>query len=153
MEVFEIIDKNGPECQMDEKMLPADSFVSIQSERDIMAARQKAREASKMIGFSLLDQSRIITLISELARNIFNYADEGRIYINIVKGRGMKGLIIHAIDRGPGIRDVSQALEQGFSTSGSLGAGLPAVKRMADEFLIQTVPGKGTWVKITKWLN
>ncbi|WP_240035357.1 anti-sigma regulatory factor [Neobacillus notoginsengisoli] len=119
-----------------------------------MSARQEAREVSKTLGFSMFNQSRIITLISELARNIFKYAGKGYIVIEIIKNQnGCLGLKIQAIDCGPGIMDVNQALRQGYSTSGSLGAGLPAVKRMADEFSIQTGKGKGTCVNITKWLN
>ncbi|WP_053368714.1 anti-sigma regulatory factor [Bacillus sp. FJAT-27245] len=119
-----------------------------------MSARRIARELAKELGFSAFDQSRIITLISELARNIFKYAGQGYISIETIKGRnGATGVKIHAVDCGPGILNVNRAMEQGYSTSGSLGAGLPAIKRMADEFSIQTAEGKGTYVKITKWLN
>ncbi|WP_316572770.1 anti-sigma regulatory factor [Neobacillus sp. YIM B06451] len=133
---------------------PDKPHIEIKTESDIMSARRVARELAKELGFSAFDQSRIITLISELARNIFKYAGRGYISIETIKGRnGAKGVKIHAIDCGPGILNVNRALEQGYSTSGSLGAGLPAIKRMADEFSIQTAEGKGTYVKITKWLN
>ncbi|WP_139070043.1 anti-sigma regulatory factor [Bacillus sp. FJAT-27225] len=130
----------------------AQSYIEISGEHDIMSARQEARQAAKKLGFSLFDQSRIITLISELARNIYKYAGYGRIYIEEIKEHGVHGLCFLAIDDGPGIVDVDRAMKQGFSTSGSLGAGLPAMKRMADEFSIETVPGKGTCIKIIKWL-
>ncbi|WP_222928862.1 anti-sigma regulatory factor [Neobacillus piezotolerans] len=119
-----------------------------------MSARRIAREFSHGLGFSAFDQSRIITLISELSRNIYKYAGQGYISIETVKGpNGSKGVKIHAVDCGPGILNVNRAMEQGYSTSGSLGAGLPAIKRMADEFSIETAEGKGTYVKIIKWLN
>jgi len=150
MEVFEITKQNGHFLGKQ----PDKLYIEIKSESDIMSARQIARETAKSLGFSSFNQSRIITLISELARNIFKYAGSGHIALEVVKDQnGCLGLKIQAVDCGPGIMNVNRALEQGYSTSGSLGAGLPAVKRMADEFSIQTGEGKGTCVNITKWLN
>ncbi|WP_059171601.1 anti-sigma regulatory factor [Bacillus sp. FJAT-27445] len=134
--------------------MPEKAYIEIKTESDIMSARHEARETALALGISPFDQSRIITLISELARNIFKYAGQGFISIEIIKSQnGSKGVKIHAVDCGPGIMNINRAMEQGYSTSGSLGAGLPAIKRMADEFSIQTAEGKGTYVKITKWLN
>ncbi len=148
VEIFEIKDEIRPDC-----LLHDQTCIEVKEEYDIMSARQEARKAAKSLGFSLFDQSRVITLISELARNIYKYAGYGRIYIDTVEEHGLRGISILAIDDGPGIVNVERAMEQGFSTSGSLGAGLPAIKRMADEFLIQTVPGKGTCIRIIKWLD
>jgi len=96
-------------------------------------------------------QSRIATSISELARNIFLYAGSGTITIAIVAKEGKKGLHIIAIDEGPGIPDIRRSLEDGYTTSGALGAGLPGVRRMMDSFDIESVPGKGTRVDVIKW--
>ncbi|MFY0545940.1 anti-sigma regulatory factor [Brevibacillus sp. H7] len=127
--------------------------IPIQAEEDIVLARHLGRNLSKWIGFGTIMQSRIATSISELARNIFLYAGEGTITIDKVERDGRTGLYVVAEDRGPGIPDMRRAMEDGFSTSGALGAGLPGVKRMMDEFLLESVPGKGTRVEIIKWLD
>lgn len=153
VEVFEITKEIGQDCLLNGHF-PDKSCIEIKTENDIMSARRIAREFAHGLGFSTFDQSRIITLISELARNIFKYAGKGFISIETVNGcKGTKGVKIHAIDCGPGILNVNRAMEQGYSTSGSLGAGLPAIKRMADEFSIKSAKGEGTYVEITKWLN
>jgi serine/threonine-protein kinase RsbT len=91
------------------------------------------------------------TSISELARNIYLYAGKGTITISPIERGGAIGLQITAIDAGPGIPDIRKALEDGYTTSGALGAGLPGVRRMMDEFDIQSAPGEGTRVVIVKW--
>lgn len=126
--------------------------IVVSKEEDILTARKKARETAKIMGFNPIDQSRIVTIISELARNIYKYAGDGKIIMEVIKDNFNKGLSIQAIDNGPGIADVQLALEQGYSTSGSLGAGLPAVRRMVDEFTIETEVGKGSHIKLVKWI-
>nr|WP_289142538.1 anti-sigma regulatory factor [uncultured Brevibacillus sp.] len=108
---------------------------------------------SRQLGFGTIMQSRIATSISELARNIYLYAGKGTITITPVERNGSIGLQLTAVDSGPGIRDIRKALEDGFSTSGALGAGLPGVRRMMDEFDIQSSPGEGTRVVVVKWHN
>ncbi len=129
--------------------------VQIQTDQDIVAARQKGRARALAQGFSALDAILLATAISELARNIASYAKKGEILIrtipNLRDGSARPGIQVVARDRGPGIRDVEQALRVGFSTSGSLGLGLPGVKRLADEFQIESVDGGGTTVTIRKW--
>ncbi|PLR94131.1 anti-sigma regulatory factor [Bacillus sp. T33-2] len=125
--------------------------IVINNEFDIVLARQKGREMSKALQFGTVDQSRITTAISELARNIYLYARSGEIIINVLKSEGKKGIQIIAVDNGPGIHDIRMVLQDGYTTSGGLGAGLPGVKRLMDEFIIESEPGKGTTVKITKW--
>lgn len=125
--------------------------IIIQTEADIVNARHIGRNLSKQLGFGTIMQSRIATAISELARNIFLYAGEGSITIVQVERDGRKGLRILAEDAGPGIPDIRKAMEDGFSTSGGLGAGLPGVKRMMDDFSLESSPGKGTRVVIVKW--
>ncbi|MDN7243391.1 MULTISPECIES: anti-sigma regulatory factor [Planococcaceae] len=129
------------------------SSVEILTEWDIVAARQLGRNVAKELGFGTVDQARITTAISELARNIYLYAGQGRIEIQRLTENGVKGILIIAADNGPGIPDIRKVMEDGFSTSGGLGAGLPGVKRLMDEFRIETILGEGTDIRATKWLR
>lgn len=129
------------------------SSVEIQTEWDIVAARQLGRNVAKELGFGTVDQARITTAISELARNIYLYAGQGKIEIQRLTENGINGILIIAADSGPGIPDVRKVMEDGFSTSGGLGAGLPGVKRLMDDFKIETTLGEGTDIRATKWLR
>ncbi|HSJ38985.1 MAG TPA: anti-sigma regulatory factor [Planococcus sp. (in: firmicutes)] len=129
------------------------SSVEIQTEWDIVAARQLGRNVAKELGFGTVDQARITTAISELARNIYLYAGQGKIEIQRLTENGVNGILIIAVDSGPGIPDVRKVMEDGFSTSGGLGAGLPGVKRLMDDFKIETTLGEGTDIRATKWLR
>lgn len=129
------------------------SSVDIISEWDIVAARQLGRNEAKDIGFGTVDQARITTAISELARNIYLYAGKGNIEIKQITEGKLKGLLVIASDSGPGIPDVRKVMEDGYTTSGGLGAGLPGVKRLMDDFKIETVVGEGTAISATKWLR
>lgn len=131
----------------------SESSVDIYTEWDIVAARQLGRNEAKKIGFGIVDQARITTAISELARNIYLYAGTGRIEIEQVSDNGVKGLIIIARDNGPGIPDVRKVMEDGFTTSGGLGAGMPGVRRLMDAFSLETEVGVGTTITITKWVR
>lgn len=130
-----------------------ESSVEILTEWDIVAARQLGRNVAKELGFGTVDQARITTAISELARNIYLYAGKGRIEIQQLTQNGLKGILIIAADDGPGIPDIRQVMEDGFTTSGGLGAGLPGVKRLMDDFKIETIIGEGTDIRATKWLR
>lgn len=125
--------------------------VAINSDQDIVTARQKGRALAIELGFSTGDATLVATSISELARNIVSYARKGEIQLNVVQGSGRQGIVIIASDDGPGISDIRQAMRDGFSTSGSLGLGLPGVRRLMDEFEIASEPGRGTIVKVKKW--
>lgn len=129
------------------------SCVTIQKEWDIVGARQLGRDVSRKVGFGSVDQARIATAISELARNIYLYAGNGKICFEIIDNIDRKGMCMIAIDTGPGINNISQVMEDGFSTSGGLGAGLPGVKRLMDEFDIQSKTGKGTEIRAIKWVR
>lgn len=129
------------------------SSVEILTEWDIVAARQLGRNVAKELGFGTVDQARITTAISELARNIYLYAGKGRIEIQQLTENGIKGILIIAADSGPGIPDIRKVMEDGFTTSGGLGAGLPGVKRLMDDFKIETILGEGTDIRATKWLR
>jgi serine/threonine-protein kinase RsbT len=125
--------------------------VAINSDQDIVSARQKGRAMANELGFSSGDATLIATAISELARNIVAYARKGQIALKMVNGLNRRGISVVATDDGPGIADIRQALRDGFSTSGSLGLGLPGVRRLMDEFEITSEPGRGTMVAVKKW--
>jgi len=128
-----------------------DIRVPIHSDRDIVAARQEGRALAVALGFSSGDATLLATAISELARNIVTYAKSGTIILSAVNGTAREGIQVVALDQGPGIADVQQALRDGFSTSGSLGLGLPGVKRLVDEFQIDSDGLRGTTVTVKKW--
>ena len=125
--------------------------VRITSDTDIVAARSQGRTLAGELGFASGDITLIATAISELARNILSYAAEGEIHIRAINASNHQGILIVASDKGPGIPDLRQALRDGFSTSGSLGMGLPGVRRLMDEFEIASEPQHGTTVKVKKW--
>lgn len=131
--------------------LPIQVRVAIAADSDIVAARQKGRELASRLGFSGGDLAVIATAISELARNIVRYAGRGDIELSLVTQGPRRGIVVVAHDEGPGITDVSLAMQDGYSTARSLGMGLPGVKRLMDEFDIQSRPGKGTTVTAKKW--
>lgn len=126
--------------------------ISIMKDEDVILARQRVRSQAQEMGFSLLDQTRIVTAVSELARNIVVHAKEGKVSVFKTKAGDKPGLKIVFEDKGPGIPDIGKAMEEGFSTIGSLGIGLKGAKRLVDEFDIESYPGKGTIVTITKRL-
>jgi serine/threonine-protein kinase RsbT len=126
--------------------------VPIRSDRDIVVARQKGRGLAAALNFSSSDATLIALAISELARNIVTYAKTGEIRLTVLgAGSSRQGIQVVAHDEGPGIEDVDQALRDGFSTSGGLGLGLPGVKRLVDDFRIESKQNRGTTVTITKW--
>lgn len=128
--------------------------VEIVKEEDVVAARQVSRQVATKYGFSLVDQTRIITAVSELARNILMYGIRGWMEYHEVNGpRGNKGLEFVFQDYGPGIRDVELAMTPGYTTGNGLGLGLSGARRLMDEFTIDSKPGEGTFISITKWLN
>jgi len=129
------------------------SCVKIINEWDIVAARQLGRNVAKELGFGTVDQARITTAISELARNIYLYAGQGSVSIEKLNINGKSGLKIIAEDQGPGIEDIRRVMEDGYTTSGGLGAGLPGAKRLMDDFDISSSVGEGTNIQAVKWLR
>jgi serine/threonine-protein kinase RsbT len=125
--------------------------IPIRSDRDVLLARQRGRAMGEALGFVSTDLTLIATAISELARNIVLYARQGEIELHQLDEDHRRGLVIVARDQGPGIADLERAMEDGFSTSGGLGLGLPGVKRLMDSFDIVSHAGKGTTVQISKW--
>lgn len=124
--------------------------VQIKQGGDIITARQQGRALAAQLGFSGADQTLIATAISEMARNILMYAKSGEIILRPEQD-SRAGLVIIARDEGPGIPDINRALQNGYSTSGGLGVGLPGTKRIMDEFTIVSEVGKGTTVTMKKW--
>jgi serine/threonine-protein kinase RsbT len=127
------------------------TVTTIAADVDILLARRRARAVAMPLHFSISDLPLIATAIAEVARNILVYAEHGEIALKIIERGDRRGLMVIARDRGPGIADLERAMEDGFSTSGSLGLGLPGARRLMDEFDIRSAPGRGTTVTMTKW--
>lgn len=124
---------------------------AIAADTDIVQARQMGRELAAAIGFSAGDQTVIAAAISEIARNILMYAKRGELRLTEVNDGERLGLVVVAEDTGPGIRDVARALQDGYSTSGGLGLGMPGARRLMDEFEVVSAVGQGTRVTMKKW--
>jgi serine/threonine-protein kinase RsbT len=125
--------------------------VPVRSEHDIVLARQNVRKVAQEIGFGIVDQTKIVTAASELARNTVVYGLGGEMRWEALQDGIRKGLRLHFVDHGPGIEDVSRALEDGWTSGSGLGLGLSGAKRLSNEFEIDTAPGRGTRVTITRW--
>lgn len=123
----------------------------IAADVDVVQARLHGRELAAGAGFSTGDQTVIAAAISEIARNILMYAKRGEITLRMVPNGDRQGVQVIARDKGPGIRDIARAMQDGYSTSGGLGLGLPGARRLMDEFEVSSVVGEGTTVKMTKW--
>jgi len=132
-------------------LVVAEAAVQILGDTDIVGARQKGRTLAATLGFSSSELTLIATAISELARNIVQYAKQGEIILRLVERGGQRGIMVRAKDQGPGIPDIRRALQGGFSTSRSLGLGLAGVRRLMDEFEIESRVGFGTTVTARKW--
>jgi serine/threonine-protein kinase RsbT len=125
--------------------------VKIESPADIVQARQQARALATQAGFSICDSTLITTAISEMTRNILEYASHGEITISLLKNGTKHGVRIVATDQGPGIADISQVMQDGYSSRQGMGIGLPGTKRLMDEFEITSKIGKGTTITMKKW--
>jgi len=126
-------------------------LITVASDAGVMNARQKGRELAMTIGITGSDLTLMATAISEIARNIVQYAGQGEIEFRGVMRRGRRGLLIIARDRGPGIPDIALAMQDGYSTSKGMGLGLPGAKRLMDDCKIVSEVGKGTTVSMVKW--
>jgi serine/threonine-protein kinase RsbT len=124
---------------------------TIAGDRDIVQARQQAREQAALLGFSAGDQTVVAAAVSEIARNILMHARRGTITCRVVTDDHRAGLVLVAEDEGPGIADIPRAMQDGYSTSGGLGVGLPGSRRLMDEFDVVSQPGSGTTVTMAKW--
>jgi serine/threonine-protein kinase RsbT len=134
--------------------LPAEDSAGSQplrSEEDIVASRQKVRALTQQLKFSLVDQTKMITAASELSRNTVVHGGGGSMRWELLDDGVRRGLRLHFEDRGPGIADVKLALTDGWTSGTGMGLGLPGSKRLVNEFDLQSVPGQGTRVSITRW--
>jgi serine/threonine-protein kinase RsbT len=123
----------------------------LKAGEDVVRLRQTVRERAVATGFSLVEQTKIVTAASELGRNTIQYGGGGEARVTVVANGTKRGLRLEFIDSGPGIADIAQALTDGFTTGGGLGLGLSGAKRLSDEFDIQSTPGQGTHVTIVRW--
>lgn len=126
-------------------------IINIQSDLDIVAARMAARDMAKTMGFGAIDQARIATAISELARNIYLYAGEGLVTVSEVQQGIRKGLQVVCEDQGPGIDDIPLVMQDGYTTSKGMGMGLPGARRLMDDFELISISGQGTKITCRKW--
>ena len=126
--------------------------IAIESDADVVTARQRARALAVGLDMPSTDQTLLASAISEVARNITAYAVRGEVLLELVRdGHGRRGIRVVARDEGPGILDLDRALTDGYTTGGGLGLGLPGARRLVDEFDIETAPGEGTTVTLVKW--
>jgi serine/threonine-protein kinase RsbT len=123
----------------------------IESQDDVVLVRQAVRAWAVDLGFSLVDQTKIVTAASELARNALVHGGGGTVELETLVRGGRAGLRLTFADAGPGIGDVAQAMRDGFTTGGGMGLGLGGARRLSSEFEIRSTPGEGTWVRITRW--
>lgn len=127
--------------------------ISIMRETDVIPLHSKLREFAARIGMGLVNQTKLLTAASELARNMLKYAGSGKAIIELLSKTRDAGIRVTFEDRGPGIKDIDRAMQDGYSTGKSLGIGLPGAKRLVSEFEIVSEVGKGTTVTIIRWKN
>ena len=132
-------------------MVTASGSMSLRSEHDIVASRQAVRKLTQELGFSLVDQTKMITATSELSRNTVVYGGGGEMRWELLEEGGRRGLRVHFEDKGPGIPDLKLALTDGWTSGGGMGMGLSGSKRLVNDFEIRTAVGEGTCVSIARW--
>jgi serine/threonine-protein kinase RsbT len=135
----------------EEARLAAEQAIPIRSSEDVVAVRAAGRTMAEQLGFSGTDLMAITLAISEVARNIIQYAQEGEVILRTVRQGDRRGIEVLARDDGPGIADIDLAMQDGYSTSGGLGLGLPGARRLMDEFSIDSEVDRGTQIKMKKW--
>jgi serine/threonine-protein kinase RsbT len=131
--------------------MPVDEILPVRSDHDIVVVRQVVRTWAVDLRFSLVEQTKIVTAASELARNTIDYGGGGTVRLQSLRNDGRVGLRLTFEDKGPGIPDLELALKDGYTTGSGLGLGLSGAKRLSNEFDIQSRPGEGTRVTITRW--
>ena len=129
----------------------SETSLELANGEDVVRLRQKVRERAITAGFSLIDQTKVVTAASELGRNTVQYGGGGQVLIAVVAKGAKRGLRLEFSDQGPGIADIATALRDGYTTGGGLGLGLSGARRLSDEFDIESEPGKGTRVTIVRW--
>ena len=128
------------------------SVIPIESDADVVTARQRAREMAGALELTSTDQTLLATAISEVARNITTYAGRGEVLLSVIRDdKGRSGIQVIARDEGPGIENIDLAMQDGYTSGGGLGLGLPGARRLVDDFHIETAPGQGTTVTLHMW--
>jgi serine/threonine-protein kinase RsbT len=130
-----------------------DETAPIRASDDVVKVRRIVRDWAVALGFSLVDQTKVVTAASELARNVIDYGGGGDFRIEALNNDSRRGLRLTFSDEGPGIIDMEQAMKDGFTTGGGLGLGLGGAKRLVNEFIIDSKPGRGTTVIVVRWKN
>lgn len=133
--------------------MPDEARIRVDSELGVVAARQAGRQMAGELGFSTTDQALIATAISEMARNIIQYARSGDISIELISREFQRGIQVTAKDEGPGIPNVEMALRDGYTSGKGMGMGIPGARRLMDEFAITSEVDRGTTVVMKKWLT
>jgi serine/threonine-protein kinase RsbT len=133
--------------------MPTESLESleIRSSADVVAVRQAARALAERIGFSLVDQTKLVTAASELARNTIDYGGGGSVKLELIQNGVRRGVRLTFEDQGPGIPDITMALKDGYTTGHGLGLGLGGARRLVNDFAIESAPGSGTKIMIARW--
>jgi serine/threonine-protein kinase RsbT len=131
--------------------MQSDETLPVRSSQDIVVVRQVVRAWAVEIGFNLVEQTKIVTAASELARNTIDHGGGGRARLQALRDGGRRGLRLTFEDKGPGIPDIELALKDGYTTGSGLGLGLSGARRLSSEFEIESRPGEGTRVTITRW--
>jgi len=132
-------------------VLTASDPLPVTSSDDIVRVRQEVRKHAIAVGLSLVDQTKIVTAASELARNLLDHAGGGSVAVAVIQEPGRQGVRLCFEDRGPGIKDVEKALTDGYTTGKGLGLGLGGARRLSNEFAIDTKVGEGTKITIARW--
>jgi serine/threonine-protein kinase RsbT len=128
------------------------SVIPIESDADVVTARQRAREMAGALELTSTDQTLLATAISEVARNITTYAGRGEVLLSVIRDdKGRSGIQVVARDQGKGIENIDLAMQDGYTSGGGLGLGLPGARRLVDDFHIETAPGQGTTVTLLMW--
>lgn len=137
--------------ERDSRMRTARTTLPLRSDEDVVGLRKHVRERAVAIALSLVDQTKLVTAASELARNTIKYGGGGEVHLDALEDGFKRGVGLIFVDNGPGIPDLDQALRDGFTTGGGLGLGLGGSKRLVDEFEIDSRAGEGTAVSVVKW--
>lgn len=130
-----------------------EACLPIRSDMDLVWVRQHVRQAAALLGFGLVDQTKLVTAASELARNTLVHGGGGQMAASRVSARGVEGLRLTFSDNGPGIADLERALSDGYTSGDGLGMGLGGARRLVHDFEVESSPGTGTTVRITSWVT
>ncbi len=128
-----------------------DETIPVRTSEDVVRVRREVRERAVTLGFGLVDQTKLVTAASEIARNTLDYGGGGELRIECLRDGNRRGLRLSFSDRGPGIPDIERAMTDGYTTGGGLGLGLSGAKRLSSDFAIRSSPGQGTVVILVRW--